>query len=736
MRSQSRFRLFAAVAGWFVFSLALYAGDARRTTVYHLQDGETIQLDGYLNERIWREQPTIGGFIQAEPRPGEDPSEQTEVRVAYDENALYIAVHCFDSSPEKILAREMSRDARLFNDDNIQILIDTFDDGRNAYYFQTNALGALVDGRITESSRPDTNWDGIWNVQARVVEDGWTAEFEIPFKTLSFQPGNSTWGFNVERRLARVRERSRWASPSLDHRFNQVSMAGAIDGFEGLSQGIGLDIKPYGLIGFARDIEADDRTTIPADVGVDIFYRVTSNLISSTTINTDFAETEVDTRQVNLTRFSRFFPEKRSFFLEDAGIFSFGLTASQRGRGGGGGGRGPRPDLVPFFSRRIGLVDNEVVPILVGQKLTGKVGRFDLGILDVVTGETDVLARQNLFVARTKMNFWQESYVGALVTHGDPSGETSNSLIGADVKLSTSDFLSSEKRVAMEMYGSKTQTPELLDDDTAYGFRLSYPNDFVSAEYQWQQIGENYNPELGFVLRNGIRKTSFRGALNPRPEKWNIRQMRFSTRFEQYYNIAHQTVESREVSFTPLRFEFENGANLSYRVRSSLERLFEPFDITDDVIIPVGEYTYLTHRFGHRTTPTVPWQFDIDYEFGSFYSGHSKQLSGEVSWQNASISARVDFDQYWVTLAEGSFTTQLALFRFDYSFSPLTTVSSFVQYDTESRNIGLQSRLRWIIKPGNEVFFVVNHGWQRDIFDRFESITTDVRAKINYTFRF
>ena len=735
MRSQSRFSLLAAVVGWFVFSLALYAGDARRTTVYHMQDEETIQLDGILDERIWREQPTIGGFIQAEPRSGEDPSEQTEVRVAYDENALYIAVHCFDSSPEKILAREMSRDARMFYDDNIQILIDTFDDGRNAYYFQTNALGALVDGRITESSRPDTNWDGIWNVQARVVEDGWTAEFEIPFKTLSFQPGNSTWGFNVERQLARMRERSRWASPSLDFRINQVSMAGAIDGFEGLSQGIGLDIKPYGLIGFARDIEADDRTTIPADAGVDIFFRVTSNLVSSTTINTDFAETEVDTRQVNLTRFSLFFPEKRAFFLEDAGIFSFGLTGGGV-RGGGSGGRGPRPDLVPFFSRRIGLVDNEVVPILVGQKLTGKVGRFDVGALYAMTGETDEVARQNMFVGRTKMNFWRESYVGALVTHGEPSGETSNSLFGMDMKLATSNFLSSEKRVSMQFYGSKTQTPELLDDDTAYGFRLSYPNDFVSADYQWQQIGENYNPELGFVQRKGIRKTSIRGALSPRPEKWNIRQMRFQTFFTQYYSLAQETVESRRLSLVPVSLEFDGGERFNYFASSRFENLFEPFEISDGVVIPVGEYTYLTHRLSYRSKPTIPWQFDVDYSFGSFYSGDSKQFTTEVSWRNASISASAELQQYWVDLEEGSFRTRLALFQFDYSFSPLTTVSSFVQYDTQSQNIGLQSRLRWIIKPGNEVFFVVNHAWQQDIFDRFESLTTDVRAKINYTFRF
>ena len=248
-------------------------------------------------------------------------------------------------------------------------------------------------------------------------------------------------------------------------------MAGAIDGLFDLTQGTGLDIKPYVLGGYARDIEAADRVQFPLDAGVDIFYRVTANLVSSTTFNTDFAETEVDTRQVNLTRFSLFFPEKRPFFLEDAGVFDFGIPR-------GGGRRGPPPDIVPFFSRRIGLVEREPVPIRVGQKLTGKVGNFDVGVLNVVTGDTDHAQGQNLFVARTKANFWAESYVGALVTHGDPTGVEDNSLVGMDMRLATSDFLSQGKILALTAYGSKTQTPSLHGQDNAYGFEINYPERF------------------------------------------------------------------------------------------------------------------------------------------------------------------------------------------------------------------------------------------------------------------
>ncbi len=691
---------------------------------------EQIRIDGILNEAVWREGPTIGELVQTEPRPGEPPSEPTEIRLSFDQQALYIAVYCLDSLPEALVAKQMSRDARLFSDDNIEILIDTFHDRRNAYFFSTNPIGAMVDGRITENRREDTNWDGIWNVETRVVDDGWIAEFEIPFKTLAFHPNNDIWGFNVSRQLGRLRESSRWASPSLDIEFTQVSMAGAIDGLFDMTQGIGLDIKPYGLVGFSRDIEGAGRTRVPADVGGDVFYRVTANLMSSTTFNTDFAETEVDTRQVNLTRFSLFFPEKRTFFLEDAGIFEFGIS------GRGGGFRRRAPDIIPFFSRRIGLVDDQPVPIRVGQKLTGKVGVFDVGLMDVVTGDSPEAAGQNLFVGRTKANFWSQSYVGALLTHGEASGETDNNLVGVDMKLATADFLKSGKNLELTTYGSKTSTPELRGNDMAYGVQVSYPNDLVSATYQWQQIGENYQPALGYVRRSGVRKNFLRASLRPRPERWNIRQVQFTVDFAQYYNLAHRDVETRTLQITPFELEFDGGERFEYRVTPTLETLFEPFEIRDDISIPVGDYSFVNNRLSYRSPGNKPWQYDIEYQFGSFFTGSTDELSTELNWRNANITASFELQQVWVRLREGNFNTQLALFRFDYSFSPLTTLSNFVQYDADSENVGLQSRLRWILKPGNEIFLVLNHSWQRSFLDRFESLHTDVRAKVSYTIRF
>jgi len=735
----------AVLAAGLLVAAGLEAGDARRADAVRVQ--ENIRVDGVLDEAVWQQAPTIGDFVQSEPNPGQPPSEQTEVRVAYTDSALFIAVYSKDSEPGRILATEMARDGALYNDDNIQILIDTFDDGRNAYYFQTNPLGALVDGRITENRTEDINWDGIWMVRSRIVDDGWIAEFEIPFKTLAFQANGSTWGFNIERYIGRSRESSRWASPSLDVRFNQVAMAGAIGNLEGMSQGVGLDVKPFGLVGYARDIDAEDRHEFLRDGGADIFYRITTNLTSSTTFNTDFAETEADTRQVNLTRFSLFFPEKRAFFLEDAGVFDFGITNSSRSRGSGGGrgGSGRGNSLVPFFSRTIGLTGGEPVPIRVGEKLTGKIGRFDIGILNVLTGETELptrdgvrtLSRQNLFVARSKMNFFSQSYVGALVTNGEPSGESDNTLLGLDLNLSTADFLGSGKSLGFTTFGSKTWTPDIDGQDLAYGSQISYPNDLVTASLTWQHIGENYNPALGYAQRKGVRQTGVRSSLRPRPDWPNVRQLTFQLSFDHYHSLIEHATESKRLRIVPFEVEFNSGQRIEYQVARSFENLFEPFEISDGVELPTGEYSYTTHRIAYNSPTNRALQFTAGYELGNFYSGTSDQLDATVSWSNSHISTSAQLNQYWVDLPEGDFTTSLLVTRFDYSFTPLITLANFVQYDTESDNIGLQSRLRWIVRPGNEIFLVLNHSWEDNpLEDRFISTTTDARFKINYTFRF
>lgn len=696
--------------------------EARRAVAY--RTSEHIRIDGVLSEKTWREAKPIGAFVQREPQPGAPPSEPTEVRIAYNDSALFLAVSCRDSRKDLLRATQMRRDGSLLYDDYIQILLDTFHDRRNAYYFATNPAGVLVDGTISENNTPNLNWDGVWNTRARIDGDGWTVEIEVPFKTLAFNPTSRSWGFNIARTVARLREESRWASSNLDSEFFLVARAGEIDGLEGLTQGIGLDVKPYGLAGFSRDITRSPVNEAARDGGVDIFYRITSNLVSSTSINTDFAETEVDTRQINLTRFPLLFPEHRTFFLEDSGIFEFAASPGTR-------------DFTPFFSRRIGLVEGQEVPILFGQKVTGKVGRFDVGIMDVKTRDSAIAPARNFFVGRVKANFWSQSYLGALVTDGEPTGETSNQQAGVDLKVATANLFNRGKNFRSLFYGSKTKTPGRRGDDFFWGGEVVYPNDLVYVWYRWRFIGRNYNPALGFMRRTGVRESAMGSNLRPRPHFWNIRQVSFRFYYTGYFNVIHKQVESRRFFTTPFEVEFNSGEHFTYHWTPTFERLFVPFEIHKGVAIAPGEYWFHRQQFTFETAQNRPLSFKIDTETGSFYSGHSEQISPQFVWRkDRHLTTSFELQQYWVMLREGRFRTRLALFRLDYSFSPSLSLANFVQYDTDSRNLGLQSRLRWTIRPGNELFFVVNHAWQYNNFDRLQALITNVRAKLNYTFRF
>jgi hypothetical protein len=719
-----------------LFSPSVFATDMPEIAIPLIS--EKIQVDGLLREQAWQTKSSIGEFIQVEPRSGASPTEQTKVWLTYNEDSFFVAVRCEDQHPKQIVATEMSRDAMLMDmeagiNDSIEFIIDTYHDHRNAYYFATNSAGALVDGRITENQSPALEWDGIWNVRTHTDDAGWTAEFEIPFKTIGFNPNLRTWGFNISRYLARGRETSRWASPSLDVKINHVVKAGSVTGLEDLSQGVGLDIKPYGIFGFTRDINRKDELQWDPDAGGDIFYRLTSNLVSSTTINTDFAETEVDTRQVNLTRFPLFFPEKRSFFLEDAGIFEFAKQESHGPPGMDMGG-----DFIPFFSRRIGLVEGHEIPIRVGQKLTGKIGRFDIGLLDVQTGrftedekangEDDLLrlASKNLAVGRIKTNFLNQSYVGGMFTNGDP-------------KRATSNFLNRQKNLNLLLFGSKTYITNIKNGDALYGGIISYPNDFVEAEYKWITIEENYYPAMGFVPRNGIRISSFNTEVSPRPDFWNIRQMSFEFSYEDYYKLDKGTWESKKMEINPFRWQFNSGDFVDYEWTWYREQLFDPWPISDrnGIILPTGQYSYNSHTFRFMTSPSRPFSLRSDFIIGSFYSGTIRSYVGEITWRkDRHLTTSLELQQNWIRLKEGNFNTSLVMYRLDYSFTPFITLANFLQYDTDSRNIGLQSRLRWILHPGNDFFIVLNHSWQEDSLDRFVSAQTRFRVKLNYTFRF
>ncbi|MGH9751514.1 MAG: DUF5916 domain-containing protein [Blastocatellia bacterium] len=697
-----------------------------------------ILLDGALEEPDWAQAPALGEILQREPMQETAATERTEVKLLADKDNLYIGVACYDSEPEKVVGTQMARDADLEIDDSVAILLDTFHDRRNAFYFATNPAGALVDGLVVENqSGINFNWNAIWNVRAQRTAQGWSAEFAIPFKSLSFNQGQDVWGFNFSRVIVRKIEEDRWATPRLDVEFTQVSEAGEITGFAEVEQGRGLDVRPFAAGRWIGDNRGASR--FEGDVGGDIFYNITPGLRLTSTINTDFAETEVDDRQINLTRFPLFFPEKRSFFLENAGVFDFGRSLVRQ------------QEMIPFFSRRIGLLDGREAPILAGTKLTGKAGRFDIGALAIRTRETPFTGAKNYFVGRVKRNFFKQSFIGGIYTEGDPLNPESGRTLGADVRLATANFLDSKRNFAVDAYAVKTSRANpanaanaeghrLTGDDTSFGVVASYPNDRWWGYAEYRHVGRDFSPALGFVQRQAIDKFSVRAEFNPRPKKFlNVRQMFNEFMFTAYRRNDVGRIESWRLFTAPVNWEFNSGDRVEFNWVPTFERLFAPFEIADGVNLPPGDYRFTRYRAEIETAPKRPWQAFVTWWFGSYWSGRADEISAELLFKFAPhFQAGVTAEQTFARLPQGNFVARVWALRADYAFSPFFTVANFIQYDNESRNLGWQSRLRWILKPGNDLFLVFNQGWEQNERGgfNFRMAGSRLTGKVQYTFRF
>ena len=696
--------------------------------------GERIRLDGRLDESAWQRAVPIGPLTQVEPKQGETPSEETEVRVLYDSEAIYFGITCFDRTPGGIISTQLTRDVDLGVDDYVGIALDPFFDHRNGFFFVVNPAGARMDGQISNNSEePNLDWDGIWNAAARRSEQGWTAEIVIPFKTLRFKPGLTTWGLNVERQIKRRNEKDRWSGARRDVWTLNLAEAGQLEDLPVVRQGLGLDIRPYGLVRRdPYDPARIDKNAWVLDGGLDISKNLTPNLNASLTVNTDFAETEVDTRQVNLTRFPLFYPEKRPFFLEGAGVFE---TA---------GNSMWDPDLIPFFSRRIGLYQGQEAPILFGSKITGRQSHFNVGLLDVQTGHADIrnedggsyrLAGQNLLAGRVSRDVFQQSYVGAIFTHGNPAGDGDNSLVGADARFATSKFRG-DKNLSLDLFLMRTSDGATNSSDYAGGFWLDYPNDRWDIRLQGKQIGENFRPALGFVPRHGIRKASAGAEFGPRPERWGIRKLSFGLDGDVIANLGN-VVENWSISITPIDIEMDSGDQIQFGVSPEFERLPETFEIGPGTVLQPGSYRWTRYEVEAETASKRPWVLQSNLSWGSFYNGSRRQVGLGLTLKPSTLfSFGLESERNDITLKEGKFYTQLFSVRGDFNFSPNLSWANLVQYDNESRELGFQSRFRWILQPGNDLFIVLNRGWFRTFDHNFLSTFDRGTIKLAYTFRF
>ncbi len=675
------------------------------------------RIDGKLDDPVWRDIVPIRNFQQREPNPGAPPSEETEVYVTFDHDQIYFGFRCKVSSPDEITAKEMARDADLSVDDRVQIILDTFLDRRNGYWFQIGPRSSIGDALVSDNGeRFNKEWDGLWEGRAAIGPDAWTAEVAIPFKTLNFRPGQSEWGLKLIRYIKRKEEVDYWPLGNLDTYRFQISDSGTISGLKGLSQGKGLDIRPYGLAGINQ--YADRDSELVGDAGVDVFYQLTPGLKTALTINTDFAETEVDQRRVNLTRFPLFFPEKRDFFLDGADYFTFGTS---------------RSDLIPFFSRRLGLDENgEPIPITVGGKLTGRQGQWNMGVLGVIDDQNG--DNRGFGVVRVTRNLGRQSSVGMIATGGNALGSLDNSVIGGDFRLASSTFRGNQN-IGLTFFGLKSSTSGTRGNDSAYGFQFLYPNDFVQAQAGFQEIGDDFNAGIGFVPRVGIRQSYASAGLGPRPRAWGIRQFFFRASGE-YITDLDNSLLTRSLRFTPVEVLFDSGDHFEGDVTFQYEWLTEDFAIHPDYTIPTGSHEFAYYSAEFRSAHRRDLWFDAEVEWGEFFNGRTRDLQLATGYKVAvPLFLGVQYERNRVYLPEGDFTANVSRLNANILFSPDVTLYNYVQYDNLSERLGWQSRFYWILKPGNEIIMVWNSSIT-DPFDRFVLTESTARFKVNYNFRF
>ena len=675
-------------------------------------------LDGRLDDPVWQQAAVVDDLEVYLPVPYAAPTETSRFLVLHDDKALYIGADMRDSTPGLIVARQLIQRQAVFADDNFEIALDPYDSRRGGYIFSVNPNGVQRDGLVFTGGRANMDWDGIWDLRTQVTDAGWTAEVVIPFKTIAFDAQRDEWGLNFTRMVRRKGEGLSW---SLRNGQPTIDTMGVMAGMAGVKPGRGLDIVPSLILSERKDFVANQSES-ELKPSLDVFYRMTPSLTGALTLNTDFSATEVDDRQVNLTRFSLFFPEKRDFFLQDAGTFEF-AELTQNGR--------------PFFSRTIGLtMDGEPVDLRVGAKLTGNAGPWTLGLFGVRQDGSAFQDSSDLAVARIYRRVLEESTLGGIFTYGDPSSNFSNKLIGIDFNFRNTRMVPG-RSVEGEVWLQRSDSEGRPGDDAAFGTRLRYPNDQVDLALGFTEIQENFNPAMGFVNRSGIRQYDAQARY-----RW-----RFPTGWISAYRIGavgqeitdrQGRLQTRTTTLELAELTSRPGDVFTAYARAQEEVLAVPFNLLGLVTIPAGSYRF--DRFGARFASASFRSIDgsLGFEAGEFFDGERRDLTASISANpGPHVFAELSYAVNDVDLPDGSFAARVIALKLNAAFNVRWAWLNNLQWDNVSDRIGLNSRLRFIPRLGQEFFLVLNHGFldttgQRD----FESALRDTTLKFAYTFRY
>jgi hypothetical protein len=677
-------------------------------------------IDGVMNEEIWQRAPVVDDLHQVSPVEFAEPSERTEVHILYDRDALYIGARLYDAEPELINARVLRQNQPIGSDDRFFVHIDPFNNRRGGYLFGVNPNGVRYDGVFEGVTQRQFDWDGIWQAAAQITADGWVVEIQIPFKTLSFDPSTTTWRMNFARNIERKNEGMAWVSRN---RNTDLSTMGDVTGISQIEQGRGLDVVPSLSV---HDRRAFGTTTADsgAEPSVDVFYKITPQLNASLTINTDFSATEVDDRQVNLTRFSLFFPERRDFFLQDVDIFQFGRL-QQDGR--------------PFFSRRLGISNTgQPVPLDYGAKLSGRIGRLDLGTLVVSQEAYQNVDATTAFVGRVAANVLGESSVGMIITDGNPTSNLDNSLAGVDFRYTNSQFAGGRSLLG-DAWIQQSDTEGLVGEGGAFGLNLRVPsNTGLRGEIGMTRMEANFNPALGFVRRRGIEEFVLKLGNTWRPSGSAIRTVFSGVDADRIEFLDNGTVQTQVINVQALNIELDSQDAFNVGFSSNKEGLRTPFTIYEGVTIPIGTYSFDTLNLSVRTGDQRAIGGGVFINDGEFYDGERFGITTFIGWRpSRHFRANLNYQYNDVSLPYGAFETRVVRLSLEAVFSSTLSWINLIQYDNVSETIGVNSRLHWIPQAGREAYLVLNHNLEDiDRDNQFHSSFSELTLKYSYTFRF
>jgi len=705
----------------------------------HELGGEPIRIDGKLDEALYTRFEPASGFIQQEPREGEPASERTEAWIFFDADNLYISARCFDSDPSRMVANEMRRDnPNLFENEHFAIVLDTFHDKRNAYMFYATPLGGMFDGLVTDEGATNRDWNTVWDVKTARDEKGWTVEFAIPFKSLRYGP-EGPWGINLRRRVRWKNEFSFLSAipASFGRRgLNQISLGGTLTGVRTPKNSRTIDFKPYTTGGLETDTSLPKPDDWGADFGADARVNISNALSLDLTYNTDFAQVEDDVQQVNLSRFSVVFPEKRDFFLEGRGLFELG---TQPGPRSGSGGLPPNETPIVFFSRRIGLSEQSRVPIQAGARLTAKAAGWNVGALQIRTGEdTSLQAKHSDFsVLRIKRDFLARSTMGIIATRRDDANDTpTNTVYGGDLNLG----LGSTVRITG--IGALSDSGTGGSDDVFYQGRFEWNTDRYSVEANHVRVEENFLPAAGFVPRENIDRNKLVAVFSPRPGRESlkaVRQFHWTFGFDRITTASTGAFESREIE-AQMETEFQTGDFLNFQFKDIREDVVEAFDVAGGaLVIPTGSYGFREYEVRYRLGQQRKFSGIFVVTRSGFYGG--SKTAFEYNRGRMEISSRLSIEpQVQINRLDtpfGKTTTKLVTGRINMSLSPRMDISGLTQYNSTNNLLATNVRFHWEYRPGSDFYVVYADGRDTEIGSGFPALSTrSFVVKFTRLFRF